>query len=271
MTPWRFPGLALCFAVAACLSGCIGERPTGDFGRPAPSVLHDSVFPAIGNQFASIRQEPVSGFNLTDKERELRDRAWTLVRPPHAADWLGQVIAEGQRTRILPELDTQLSKDRYYSHLRSDRFRSSEARYSRVISDIETDKALIRPYCELAYQVRAIDDERLRAVNARVHVDPQALQHAYDRVQENQRLMTWVWRSVKYRALSYEHAIDSLELETPSRQLFETNHAWRRFLGTIGYCEAGPHGRNPYARGVDAKRSRVVADWRPAEAPAPQK
>lgn len=251
---WRVGG-PLC--VLPFLSACILERPTGDFGRPEPSVIHDFFAVKAGNQIANARGEPVSSLNYTDQELTLRDRAWTLVRPPHARDWLGATVAEGQRTRILPDLDTGLSKERYYRFLRTDRFTSSEARYERVQMDLSADRKLLRPYCTLAYKIRDIDQERLRAANARVNMDPNRLTAVYARVEENRRLMTWVWRSVKYRALSYDYAIDALELETPSDRLFKTRIAFREFRGAIAECEVDPN-QGPVIADLDPPKSRIA-------------
>lgn len=242
--------------LAFVLSGCVADRPTGDFGRPEPSLLHDFLSVKAGDQATKLGGGPVSQLNYTDKELELRDRAWTLVRPPHARDWLGNTIAQGQRTRLLPDLDSRLSKERYYRFLRTDKFSSSEARYERVRMDLTADRHLLRPYCALSYEIRNIDQERLRATNARVSMDPAQLKDIYGRVEENRRLMSWVWRSVKYRALSYDYAIDSLELETPSDRLFDTRISYREFLGAISECEVDPD--TPIIPLAEAPKSRLV-------------
>lgn len=252
----KISSLFILLALAPFLAACVTDRPTGDFGRPEPSLFHDFFAAKAGDQAIKLRTGPVSNLNYTDKELELRDRAWTLVRPAHARDWLGNSIAEGQRSRILPDLDNGLSKERYYRFLRSDQFASSDARYERVRMDLTADRKLLHPYCALAYDIRTIDQERLRAADARVSLKPSQLQNIYARVEENRRLMSWVWRSVKYRALSYDYAIDALELETPSDRLFDTRISYREYLGAISECEVDPD--IPVIPIAEAPKSRLV-------------
>ena len=58
--------------------------------------------PIIGGARATLAKEPVSSFNLTDQEQEMRDRIWRYLVAPHAVDWFQDNIVELQRTRILP-------------------------------------------------------------------------------------------------------------------------------------------------------------------------
>ena len=69
MSPrWLAAGLVL--GLAAC------GRPTGDFERAEPSLLHDRVLPFGGDVVAAYgRREQVSSFRRTDREETLRDRA----------------------------------------------------------------------------------------------------------------------------------------------------------------------------------------------------
>src|SRR5690606_7552578 len=43
---WSVPGVVLTALACLAVAGC--ARPTGDFGRAAPSVLHDELMPALG-------------------------------------------------------------------------------------------------------------------------------------------------------------------------------------------------------------------------------
>lgn len=251
----------LVLSVAAC------GRPTGDFGRARPSALHDDVLPAIGSVAATIREEPVSAFNLTDDERELRDRAWAFVRPPHVGDWWLEPLVEGQRTRILPVLDPRFDPRRYYLFLRSDAYRSSDTRWRKVITDITADTLLVPPFCAIAARVRTTDAERLRVVDARPDIAPLGMTAAYARVEENNRQMSWVWRALAYRLTSYRHAIDSLQLETPSDLQWEANRAFDGLAGmrctdapSIVRIEPDP-----------ARRSRLLDGPDPFDAPVLQK
>jgi hypothetical protein len=222
------------FALSAC------GRPTGDFDRAAPSVVHDQVMPWTGARIADVaRGDLVSSFNRTDAEGDLIDRAWQLVRPLHHADWLNGSLIEGQRTRNLPELDARLSVAAYYENLRIDRFRSSEARYTRIVRDMEADTALVGPFWQQAARVREDDDERLRAWERRSERRPAEMQNAIARVEENARLVDWVWRSLRFRLASYKHAIERIQVETPSNRLYELNLAYNDLVHAIAEAESG--------------------------------
>jgi hypothetical protein len=218
-------------ALAALLGAC--AQP-GDFGRVQHSVMTDTIRPAAGKAIAeNLRSEPVSDFNLTDREAALRERAWTIVLPPHARDWFGAYLVEGQRTRILPELDDRYDPTAYYKLLRTDAFRSSEARWSRLIEDMRADTTLVRPFCLDARLVRGDDQRRLRAIDGRPDVSPKELQEAYDRVEENGRVVDWVWRMLRFRAESYRIAIDRMMVETPTDRLAEVTQFWQAFVSAI--------------------------------------
>jgi hypothetical protein len=279
----------LAVAALALLAAC--GRPTGDFGRAKPSVVHDLVLPQAGGLVAKYgRHEPVSDFNYTDDERELRDRAWAFVRAPHVRDWWLDTLVEGERTRILPALegegaptpeiagmfgeyglpllDPAYDPSRYYAYLRSDRYRSSEARWTKVGEDILGDALLVPPYCAVAARVRRADVERLAALNRQPGIDLNTVDQAYARVSENEATNAWVWRALRYRLTSYRTAIDALEIETPSEKLWETNRTFGLLAGTR--CEGAPAIRLVDERRVP-RRSRYAHAPDPFDEPVLQK
>ncbi|MXN65725.1 hypothetical protein GR183_12490 [Stappia sp. GBMRC 2046] len=246
--------------MSASISGC--SRPTGDFDRAKPSVIHDQVMPAIGYEAAHNRREPVSRFNLTDDERLLRDRGWSLIRPPSSEDWIAGSQVELIRTRILPEADQTLDPGRYYSYLRSDRYESSDARYDRVAADALGDAELVLPFCEVAERVAAADEERLRALGRRDVSTKEELAGAQARVWENKRYTSWAMLSLRYRLKSYRHAIDALEIETPSDdKVWDANMAWKRLAAQIVFLEKGCTGINRYGQERVVKQSRIYTGW----------
>ncbi|WP_407047998.1 hypothetical protein [Methyloraptor flagellatus] len=226
------PSLLVLLALTAC------GRPTGDFDRAAPSVLHDNLLPAVGDIVAKNgREELVSGFNRTDNEVTLRDRAWALVQVAHARDWFGLSLTEGQRTRILPEIDQRFDPNGYYNFLRKDKFRSSEARWNRLLADIRADTGLIGPFWAEVRKVKADDDQRIAALNARRDLSPTELYDAYARVDENARVVDWVWRAMRFRVKAYRIAIDRMQIETPTERLYEINSAWGDLQAAIAEAE----------------------------------
>lgn len=229
--------LALATALAAC------SQDVGDFGRPQPSILHDQLMPKAGNYAAeNMRGELVSAYDFTDNEVEMRKRAWALVQPPNQHDWFGNSLVELQRTRILPEIDTKYDARAYYQIIRRQNFASSETRWQRIIDDMRIDADLIGPFWGTLRQVNADDAERVHALDRRRDLTPGELHDAYARIDENARLADWVWRAMRFRLKSYRIAIDRLQVETPTRRLWEVNAAFDKLQTAIAQAEAGSAG-----------------------------
>ena len=225
--------LALPLVLAAC------GRETGDFGRAAHTPWNDQLRPGAGDFIARHgRGELVSDFNRTDREGTLRDRAWSLVSPPHAADWFGQTLVEAQRTRILPEIDSRFDPAGYYAYLRKDAFVSSEARWNRLVMDMRADTALVSPFWAEARRVREDDRLRLSASDGRNDLKPEELRDAYARIDENARVVDWVWRAMRFRLKAYRMAIDRMMVETPTDRLYEVNNTWNTLRAAIDAAEA---------------------------------
>jgi hypothetical protein len=143
--------------------------------------------------------------------------SWTLVVPTHAHDWLGRTAAELQRTNIIRRLDLVVSPQRYAELLSSQRYRSSEARYARIMDDAAKDMAAIEPFMTYVQVVRLADEQRVDAALGLPDITPTELANAHNRVAENQRQIAWVKRAMLFRLYAYRYAVDRLMIETPSR------------------------------------------------------
>jgi len=252
--------LATALAGAAVLSGCV--RPTGDFERAKPSVVHDALMPAAGEQSARYRGDPVSKFNYTNDEKLLRDRGWTLIRPPWAQDWIGGTVVELSRTRILPEVEGRVPIDLYYIYLSSDKFRSSDARYDRITSDANGDAELVLPFCEVATRVRAADDERLRVLETKQLTTEEVYEGAKARVWENRVMIKWVSQALRYRVKAYQSALDKLEIETPTQnRVWQTTTAIRKLDAQVRIAEAGCETQVEVVQESELPRSRIFKNW----------
>lgn len=219
--------------LSGLLTGCL-QQPTGDFGRTEPSIIHDKILPTAGRMVAqSYRNELGSSFNLTDDEKVLRDKAWPLIRPANADHWYEKVLVEAWRTRILPRNDMALDRATYYRWLRSEQFASSHGRYVRLASDIAADEQQVQPFFDQAERVLRADRERLNDAHRLRNLSPKELREVYGRIDENRRLMAWVWRALHYRYQSYDHALQRLRIETPSDQVLDVSRALQKFGWTI--------------------------------------
>ena len=202
----RSAAVLLLLAAASC------ARPTGDFGRAQPGLLHDAIMPAIGSTRAQLADEPVSRFNVADEEREMRDRVWRFLVAPHAHDWFYDTVVELQRTRIAGAADHKFEPARYYRWLRQTSFSSSTTRYRAVSDHVTADLATM--------------PETFRAICAVVELDRQRQiasaglggRHAHEvraRYLENQSHIAWFVRAARYRYEAYSLALDNLLVETP--------------------------------------------------------
>lgn len=261
----------LAFAALAALQASACLRPTGDFDRAQPSLIHDTLIPKAGDEIARLRGDPVSKFNYTDDEKLLRNRGWALIRPPWSKDWIGGTMVELSRTRVLPEVEGRVPPDLYLIYLRSDKFQSSDARFDRIAADASGDAELVMPFCEVALRVKTADDDRLRALNAKPVTPEETYEGAKARVWENRVMTKWVGQALRYRIIAYKKALDGLEIETPTRdRIWKVNTAIRELEGQVRIAEAGCDSDKRYGNDAPMRRSRIYTGWG-TERPPPQK
>ncbi|MEE4011489.1 hypothetical protein V1T76_05500 [Roseibium sp. FZY0029] len=252
--------------IAVSLAAC--TRPTGDFDRARPSVIHDKLMPAAGDEAARLRGDPVSKFNYTNDEKLMRNRGWTLIRPPWTKDWIGGTMVELSRTRVLPEVEGRVPPDLYLIYLRSDKFQSSDARYDKIAADASGDAELVMPFCEVALRVKAADDERLRVLQNKPVKSEETYDGAKARVWENRVMIKWVGQALRYRIIAYKKALDGLEIETPTRdRVWKVNNAIRELEGQVRIAEAGCDPEKRYGDDKPVRRSRIYTGWGTERAP----
>lgn len=212
---WHHACLTCLFIVGfAVLSAC--SRPTGDFGRAKPSVVHDKLAPVSGKLLSLARKENVSLFARTDEELRLENLSWAIVRPVHTKDWISGSLIEGRRTRIFPNVNKRLDYRAYLFWLRLERFTSSEARWNRVIADIRADQGTVSPFYDQARLVYAIDQQRVIFLEENDHIGPRYTRNTRARLLENEDLIQLALQNFQFRYKAYEFAIDRLTLEFPS-------------------------------------------------------
>lgn len=246
--------------VALALAGC--ARPVGDFGRAAPDPLHDTIMPMAGKARASAAGEPVSAFNLSDEEREMRDRVWRYLVSPHASDWNGDVVAEWQRTRLAAPTTKPLRTDRYYGWLHAKQFASSRVRYSRLADDVGTDVSLLPDVFASICAVMETDRRRGLASNAMDGLEEKVRRDAAARQAENRMVVAGFVRALSNRYQSYGYALDHLLVETPHEEARDVNVVLGRLGAFVEAAEAGdfcnPASIGGRAAGASAIPSRVL-------------
>lgn len=224
--------------LAVLAVACVA-RPTGDFGRAAPSFTHDTAMPAAGDFLARQRKEPVSDFNQTDQEREMHDRVWRFLAAAHAKDWRFDAAVELQRTRITPPKDATFPVTRYYAWLRETQYSSSRTRYSTVgrhiDADIDTAPGTFAAICA----VIEVDRQRAEALRGLANLAPGAASNVAARKYENDAFIAWFVRALNYRYQSYGYALDNLLVETPHEQSMAVDEALRRMASYVNRANRG--------------------------------
>lgn len=226
------------------LGGCFAAActPTGDFGRPEPSLLEETVPLWAGRGLALHREEEVSLLPLTDHEKLLREQVYTIVV---ARDILGrnQSVKPALRYhRILTPTPETSPIDAYFRRQLSIRYQSSDARYDRLLDDIRKDRAVIPPFVAAAKTV--IHDDQMRT-GGKVdrYADERIHQWAYVRVEENERLIALAIDSLAHRALQYQFAGDQLTLVAPSNDIHRVNRNWSLLSAEIDSADLALRGR----------------------------
>ncbi|MEM8878562.1 MAG: hypothetical protein AAGD23_11930, partial [Pseudomonadota bacterium] len=245
--------ITLFFAVAIFQFSAVPVS-AGDFGRPKPSVLHGTILPFIGNNFARFRREPVSAFQLTDSEIEFRARAYALFMPVHRIGFFSLHHAELTRTRIWPDEHYLIDPSAYFRTLRAEGFYSSETRYRALETSVRADLGLIDPFLAIAERVYADDRRRLQALSAASLTSERENREAAARIYENRRVVDWAVTAMQWRVESYSFALERTEIEIPSLRANDVGHAIARLAAAVDIMAATvtaweqPRFRRPYAR-----------------------
>ena len=258
-----FAGAAILCALT--LGAC--ARPVGDFGRAEPDPIHDQVMPIIGKARAYNQHEPVSAFNLTDEEQEMRDRVWRYLVSPSAFDWFADNIAELQRTRIVPLSNKPMRTDLYYTWLSTSPYASSHTRYARIGDDAKSDIEMMPDVFASICAVLTGDRQRGLAAN-QLQLGGKVDRDAAARYDENRMVIGWFVRAVRNRYDSYSYALDHLLVETPHREAVRVSDLLNTLGTYVTEAEAGEFcsGLPGPRRDVDIPiRSRMLLDDHPVK------
>jgi hypothetical protein len=212
------------FALPLLLCGCVTE-PVGDFERKDASVFHDTILAGAGKFAAAQRGEPVSSYPLTDEEKELRDVAWDLVRPPHGgASWHADFDFTLQWSRLTPKEWYEIDANDFYVLLRNSGVVSHETYYELLINQARSDASRIPVFRDVAARVGKADGARRAAISALAANEAMRLE-GEARIAENRHLVNWVEESMQYRIHAYRTALGRLMVEVPSTKAVEAEAA----------------------------------------------
>ncbi len=257
----RLGGLAA-LLLATALAGC--ARPVGDFGRAEDDPLHD----AVGQTTGALRSlnQPLSAFNLSDEESEMRDRIWRYLVAPEAYDWFGDSVVELSREGFEVKTLKPPGKDRYYVWLHNQTFASSSVRYSRLSDDVNADVGTMPGAFSSICAVETLDGQRRTAENGISDREPGMKLGVATRRAENETMIGWFATAVAARYASYSYALDHLLVETPHANAIATDAALNQLAvfvdksGQDDFCD--PSAASAGSRQGPAIRSRYTVGSR---------
>jgi hypothetical protein len=219
--------LATLVCAALCCGTQLAAEP-GDFGRPRESIFVDEFLPWLKDGFDSFTGQSVANAPYTDDERTLRDLAYAILEPPELSGRSRFTIAGvdflelWSRWIIGPQPFDVRS---YADHLIAKPYRSSTARYSRLIDDIRADAGRINPFFSMANRVLEADTVRTSGFQYIARLPAGAFDLARIRVAENHGLIDQVYDRFRQRLESYRYALECLLVLTPSPIAVEVERA----------------------------------------------
>jgi hypothetical protein len=216
--------LALLLAITVAALGP-ASAADGDFGRPRPSFLDGLIPPQFW-------KGPVTGYSnypLTEAENELRDRAYTLIRPSEPRVEFDVVIARFRFAQIFPPTAANFDHTAYGRNMLWMPGRSEASQYSQLMDDMASDGQLIGPFLALACYVADLDGKRARSLEYVGELSMGQRDNAFGRIAENRMVTAWVQRALHQRVASYRYALEHLVVAIPSPRAIEAERALARF------------------------------------------
>jgi hypothetical protein len=232
-TALRLPSaIAGLLVTATLLCGCAG----GDFGRTRENFRNDDMHRWIGAEAtASIGLRP-SQYQLTDKERLLRDLAYPLIEPPHSRPAWKTVFGNYQPLPP-PWLQAPPFDRTAYGRLLIDEpHRSHSSRYNQLIEDVRDDITRFDPFFTAAVQVIELDKKRNASLNLVSELSPRERDDAIARMQENSLIVQWVQQCLEQRIASYRFALERLVIQAPDAIAADAD----RLIGELAAKTANP-------------------------------
>jgi len=189
---------------------------TGDFGRLRDDLVTQDIHAWVGRDAAASFGAPISGNNLTDDERTLRDLAFPLIEAPYNRQRWDAVIYEYGINRFFRRDEAwTIGTTAYYEHLQWEYRSSTTSRYNQLIDDIRNDIVRIEPFFMVARRVADLDRRRQASMQHIADLSPPERLSAQARIGENSLTIAWVQHSLTARCASYRFALEHLAVAEP--------------------------------------------------------
>jgi hypothetical protein len=217
---------------AAMLGGCAG----GDFGRTRENARNDDMHRWLGIEATASVGLRASQYQLTDKERLLRDLAYPLIEPPHSRPAWKAVFGDYQPLPAPWRQAPVFDRTAYGRLLIDEPHRSFSSRYNQLIEDVRDDLTRFEPFFADAVQVLDLDKKRNASINLVSDLSPRERDDAVARMQENTLIVQWVQQCLEQRISSYRWALERLVIQAPDNMAADAD----RLIGELAAQTANP-------------------------------
>jgi len=224
--------VAIPFVAAALLGGCAG----GDFGRTRENARSDDMHRWLGIEATASIGLRASQYQLTDKERLLRDLAFPLIEPPHSRPAWKTVFGDYQPLPAPWRQAPPFDRTAYGRLLIDEPHRSHSSRYNQLIEDVRDDITRFDPFFGNAVQVLELDRKRNASINLVSDLSPRERADAIARMQENTLIVQWVQQCLEQRISSYRWALERLVVQAPDNIAADAD----RLIGELAAKTANP-------------------------------
>ena len=225
------PAAAL-FLIGVALGGCSG----GDFGRTRQDFLNDDMHRWIGAEATGSVGLPVSQFQLTDGERQLRDLAYPLIEPPHSRPAWKSVFGDYAALPSPWRQKVVFDRTAYGRTLIDEPHRSHSSRYAQLMEDVRDDINRFEPFFAGAVRVIDLDRKRNASIKQISELSPRERADAAARMEENTLIVQWVQQCLEQRISSYRWALERLVIQAPDNIAADAD----RLIGELAAQTASP-------------------------------
>ena len=156
-----------------------------------------------------------SQFQLTDKERLLRDLAYPLIEPPHSRPLWKSVFGEYQPLPAPWRQAPAFDRTTYGRLLIDEPHRSHSSRYALLIDDVRSDITRFEPFFANAIRVLELDGKRNASLRYVSELSPRERADTIARMDENALIVQWVLQCLERRVSSYRWALERLVIQAP--------------------------------------------------------
>ncbi len=224
--------VALPLLAAVMLGGCAG----GDFGRTRENARTDDMHRWLGIEATASIGLRASQYQLTDKERLLRDLAYPLIEPPHSRPAWKTVFGDYQPLPAPWRQAPLFDRAAYGRMLIDEPHRSHASRYNQLIEDVRNDLTRFEPFFANAVQVLDLDKKRNASINLVSDLSLRERADAIARMQENTLIVQWVQQCLEQRISSYRWALERLVIQAPDNIAADAD----RLIGELAAQTANP-------------------------------